>query len=100
MKKIITAMVAMAFVCSTVLPASANNDTAWFLGGMVGGLVLGEVLDGPRPYPPAYPSGRYYVYDEPVYEKQCYSRWVKRWSEYKQTWVKVRKTRCEWVRVY
>lgn len=94
----------LAAVLSTILlfgvsvnDATANDDAAWFLGGVVGGLVLGEITEGPRYRPRNYD---YYVYDEPVYEKRCVRRWVKRWDEYRQTWVKVKRTRCDWVRVY
>lgn len=93
-------MIALALVATlmTVAPAAhADNEGAYVLGGVIGGLLLGEVLDNHR----HVPRHGYPVYvEEPVYEKQCYTRWVKRWSEYRQAWVRKQRTYCEWVRIY
>lgn len=96
MKKIIVLLVALALILP-LAPARADNEGAYILGGVIGGLVLGEILENDRPYRPyGYPV---YV-EEPVYEKQCYTRWVKRWSEHRQAWIRKKKTHCDWVRVY
>lgn len=84
-------------VVSLLLPmptvAEANDNGAYLLGGIVGGLLLGEALDNHRRY-------REPVYiEEPVYEKQCYTQWVRRWSEYRHAWVSKPQTYCDWVRV-
>lgn len=93
-------MIAVAFVATLMAltpTAQAGNEGAYILGGVIGGLILGEALDdNRRPHRHGYPV---YV-EEPVYERQCYTRWVKRWSEYRQAWVRKQKTHCEWVRVY
>lgn len=106
LKKIILVFGIVAMMTYASMPARANNDdTAYFLGGVVGGLLLGEVIqnNSPRYYYPPPPYG-YPVYDGPVYggpiyQKQCYTRWVKRWSESRQIWVRKRRTVCNWVRV-
>lgn len=98
MKKIAITM-ALSMMATLVMADHADaNDNGWYaLGGVVGGLVLGEILqDNRRPVYPAYPA---YV-EEPVYERQCYARWVRVWDDYRNRWIKVRKTRCEVVRVY
>ena len=97
LKKLMIALGLVAALMVTVPAAHAGNEGAYVLGGVIGGLLLGEALDNNR----NAPRHGYPVYiEEPVYEKRCYTRWVKRWSEYRQTWVRKPRTQCEWVRVY
>lgn len=97
MRKIAIALAAVLVVSMMVERAEANDNGWYAFGGLVGGLILGEALENNRR--PAYPAYPVYV-DEPVYERQCYARWVRVWDNYRDRWIKVRKTRCEVVRVY
>lgn len=115
MKKVIIIVSVITMILS-FLPAPAiadNDDSAYLLGGIAGGLLLGQIIENNRPryygYPvydgPVYsapPRYRGPVYVDPayetVYEKRCYTRWVKRWSEYRQAWIRKKKTICEWYR--
>jgi len=111
MRKIAMSLVAASILASVTMVGNAeanNNNNGWYaLGGVVGGLVLGNVLQNNRPYPaypaypayPTYPAYPAYV-EQPAYEKQCYARWVRVWDEYRNTWIKVRRTKCEWVPAY
>ena len=106
LKKIILVFGVVALITYASVPARANDDAAYFLGGVVGGLLLGEVIQNNSPryyYPPPPPYGYPFydgpVYGGPIYQEQCYTRWIKRWSESKQIWVRKRRTVCNWVRV-
>lgn len=101
MKKFLIAVLAIAMIAGSV-PASAGNNSdeiaIGILGGVLGGLVLGEILDGPGP-------GAYPVYVEPppvVYEEevvvpepmQCHFARRKVWSDRYNQYVVVKKRVC------
>lgn len=93
-KLALSAATICAMITATTMQSNAGETEA-FLGGMVGGLVLGEVLDGaPVGYPayPAYPAYRpyannygnfnqqaivdFYGYDDPtIYRPVCVRFW-------------------------
>lgn len=98
MKKFLAAVVLTVAMLTFVQPSYANNDAAYFLGGMLGGFILNEaVRPGPRYYYEPAPAR---VYDEPVYERVCQRRWVRVWDRARHEYVKVRRKQCEFVRVY
>ena len=114
MKKILAALaVLLALSIASPQAAKADNDTAWFLGGVAGGLVLGDMLN-PRPrayYPapvyvqPVYPAPVYVepvypapVYVQPVYGQRCKRKWVRVWDP-SVGWVSVRKRVCKTVQI-
>lgn len=103
MKKLLAAIVIAIGISSvsTVPSYASNDDAAYFLGGMLGGMILNDALRGPRYYAPP-PPPRYYApaYDEPVYERVCTRRWVRVWDKNRHEYVKVRRKTCELVRVY
>lgn len=99
MKKLLAAAILAMGVSSLSVPAYAgNDDAAYFLGGMLGGMILNEALN-PRPRYYA-PPVRVYEEEAPVYERVCTRRWVKVWDRYRHEYVKVRRKSCELVRVY
>lgn len=98
MKKLLIVTL-LAFGISSVptMSAHANDDAAYFLGGMLGGMILNEALN---PRPRYYERAPVVVYDEPVYERVCTRRWVRVWDRATHTYVKVRRKQCQLVRIY
>lgn len=91
MKKFIAVLAALAvLVTATITPAGAFDarDGALVFGGIVGGLVLGEVLEHRSPPPD------FYYEDEPV--KVCKLKRYRVWSDYYDDWVIKRKRVCYW----
>lgn len=96
MKKLLSAVLALSVLATPVLTANeamANSkNTAYALGGILGGLVIGSALHHrPSPPPPA-PAPTYYYYPQPVPAPVYYqpapppvaapAPWTGEWYEY------------------
>jgi len=76
MKKLLIASLAALMVASaTVVPAQAGDQGLAIIGGVIGGLVIGEALRDHHHYP--RPRGPYY-YEQSYYDN-C-------WIEYRRVW--------------
>lgn len=95
MKKLLILVALVLGINTLSSQAYANNDAAYFLGGMLGGFILNEAVR-PRYYEPS-PAR---IHDEPIYERVCKRRWVRVWDRARHQYVKVRRKQCEYVRVY
>lgn len=94
MKKLIAAVVALAVLATaSITPASAFDarDGALVFGGVIGGLVLGEMIDRRSP-----PPSDYYVYDDNP-TQYCTIKRVRVWSDYYDDYVIKRKRVCYWL---
>lgn len=116
MKKILAALaLAVGLAAFSTVPAQANDDAAYFLGGMLGGIVLDNIL---RPGPPVYaapapvyvqpapvwvepapvyvpPPPPVYVYEaEPLYRKVCTKTWIREYDPNRNEYIKVRRKTC------
>lgn len=113
MKKLLVAIAALMFIVSPVYAKNKhhnnynqynqyncynckkNNNNSGdvalgILGGVVGGLVLGEILEGPR-YP-AYPEPVYPAYEVPPLT--CWYKHIQVWDEEIQQYILIKKRVC------
>lgn len=76
MKKLLIVSLAALIVATATLPAQAGGDNPWpVIGGVVGGLLLGEALRDNRHH--TRPRSPYY-YEQSYYDN-C-------WIEYRRVW--------------
>ena len=97
-KVIITGMALVAFVAATIMPASADNSeevAIGILGGVVGGLILGEIFERPR----HREQVRVYEYEEPVVVRECVTKY-RRYYDSMGNWVRRPVKKCYWVERY
>lgn len=94
MKNVLCALIAVSVLFVTPANAGNNDDAAWFLGGVLGGFVLNDVLR-PRPRP-------VYVYEEPqpVYRKVCNKIERSKWDRQLNRRVFWYERQCRYVPVY
>ena len=98
MKKILIAVVALAVLAVTVTPSYADNSeevAIGILGGVVGGLILGEVFERPRYREPV----RVYEYEEPVMVRECVTKY-RRYYDSMGNLVRRPVKKCYWVERY
>jgi hypothetical protein len=99
MKKIfITGLAIVMFVTMAVVPAQADNSeevAIGILGGVVGGLILGEVFERPRYREPV----RVYEYEEPVMVRECVTKY-RRYYDSMGNYVRRPVKKCYWVERY
>lgn len=99
MKKILTTF-AVVLMAATMLAAPAEagrkaKNTAYILGGVLGGLFLADILTNesraapPPAYTPAPPPARYV--------QRCWDEPRSKWSSYHGGYVTFYVQRCEWV---
>lgn len=99
MKKILIATLALATMLTAVTPAMADNSeevAIGILGGVVGGLILGEVLERPRYREPVRV---YEYYEEPVMVRECVTKY-KRYYDSMGNLVRRPVKKCYWVERY
>jgi len=99
MRTFIIALIAIATVFMTVVPAQADNSEEVIIGvmgGVIGDLVLGEVLERPRYRQPAYV---YEYAEEPVMVRECVTKY-KRYYDSMGNWVRRPVKKCYWVERY
>lgn len=93
-KLIIVALIG-ALALTTVTPAMADNSeevAIGILGGVIGGLILGEIIEQPRYHDPV----RVYEYDEPVTVRKCTTRY-RNYYDSMGNWVRRPVRKCYWV---
>jgi hypothetical protein len=99
MKKIlITGLAIVMFVTMAVVPAQADNSeevAIGILGGVVGGLILGEVFERPRYREPV----RVYEYEEPYMVRECVTKY-RRYYDSMGNYVRRPVKKCYWVERY
>lgn len=98
MKKILIAVVALAVLAVTVTPSYADNSeevAIGILGGVVGGLILGEVFEKPRHSHPV----RVYEYEEPYMVRECVTKY-RRYYDSMGNLVRRPVKKCYWVERY
>jgi hypothetical protein len=99
MKKFLIAAVALVAL-TTATPSYAGNTEEVIIGvmgGVIGGLVLGEVLEAPRYYAPPPPPPVYY--EEPAMVRQCVTKY-KRYYDSMGNLVRRPVKKCFWVERY
>ncbi len=95
MKKILIALTALAFVTSAV-PAKAGDEAAYAIGGLIGGLILGDALSNNHRHGHHYPR-EVYVYEQtPQYVRLCRTEWTGYYDHYGR-YVQQPRRICEWV---
>lgn len=94
MKKLFIALVMSAAVIATSVPAKAGNDAAIAIGGVIGGLILGDVLSNNHRH--RHHHSNVYVYEEtPQYVRVCRRQWIGYYDYYGRYIQQPRKI-CEW----
>ena len=100
MYKFFVGLFALAFLLTTTLPSYADNSeevAIGNLGGVIGGLVLGEVLEKPRHY---HEPVRVYEYEEePVMVRRCVTKF-KRYYDSMGNLTRRAYKKCYWVEQY
>jgi len=95
MKKFLITAVALATLVVSTTPSMADNSeevAIGILGGVVGGLILGEVLEKPRHSHPV----RIYEYEEPYMVRECVTKY-RRYYDSMGNLVRRPVKRCYWV---
>jgi hypothetical protein len=98
MKKFLIAAVALAVLAVSVTPSYADNSeevAIGILGGVVGGLILGEVFERPRYREPV----RIYEYEEPYMVRECVTKY-RRYYDSIGNYVRRPVKKCYWVERY
>ncbi len=98
MKKFLIAAVALAVLAVSVTPSYADNSeevAIGILGGVVGGLILGEVFERPRYREPV----RVYEYEEPYMVRECVTKY-RRYYDSMGNYVRRPVKKCYWVERY
>jgi hypothetical protein len=101
MNKVITTLFAVALLIGISTPSYADNSeevAIGILGGVIGGLVLGEVLERPREY---HNPVRVYEYDdyEPYMVQRCRTKFVRYYDSMGNLTRRAVK-KCYWVERY
>lgn len=99
MKKILISATALVMLAVSATPSLADNSEEviiGILGGALGGLVLGEILEAPRNRAPARV---YEYYEEPVMVRQCVTKY-RRYYDSMGNLVRRPVKRCYWVERY
>lgn len=93
MKKLIIALVMSATVIATSVPAKAGNDAAVAIGGVIGGLILGDILSNNHRH---RHNNNVYVYETtPQYVRVCRRQWVG-YYDYYGRYIQQPRQICEW----
>lgn len=92
MKKILIAALVAA---SLVTPAQAGDRTSAIVGGVIGGLFLGELLRHHHNYE-SYPPQYVYQPAPPPPHQVCGTQWTSEWNRAYQMWERVPHTVCWW----
>lgn len=99
MYKFFVGLFALAFLLTAALPSYADNSeevAIGILGGVIGGLVLGEVFDRPNYHEPV----RVYEYEEkPVMLRRCVTKF-KRYYDSMGNLTRRAYKKCYWVEQY
>ena len=96
-KFLITAALTLALVATTSQAKADNSEEVIIgvMGGVIGGLVLGEILERPRYAEPV----RVYEYDEPDLVRSCRTKYV-RYYDSMGNLVRRPVKKCVWVEHY
>lgn len=94
MKKTLLTLVACAGIALTPIQAQAGDDAAYLLGGILGGLVLGNAMNRHEHYSP--PPAAYVIEESPEYVRICRNQWVNYYDPY-GNYVRGQRRVCEWV---
>lgn len=87
MKKFIITVIAMMAFVSTANADNSEEVAIGILGGVIGGMILGEVLEGPRYPQPVYPA-----YEVPPLT--CWYKHIQVWDEEIQQYILIKKRVC------
>lgn len=95
MKKTMIAVIASIGILASSVPAKAGNDAGYLIGGIIGGLILGEALSNNRHRHHYYDDA--YAYERtPQYVRLCRTHWVGYYDYYGRYREQPRRV-CEWV---
>lgn len=86
MTKLILSVFAVMFLLTSA-PAKAGNDGAAIIGGVIGGLIIGEIFNNRHPH-----SHNYRV----EYVERCRTQWHRYYDTYYGRWVSHPVEQC-WV---
>lgn len=90
MKKLLVSIIAMMAFVNTAYADNSEEVAIGILGGVIGGMVLGEILEGPR-YP-AYPEPVYPAYEVPPL--RCWYKHIQVWDDEDQQYILIKKRVC------
>lgn len=86
MKKLLIASLAALMVASATVPAQAGDEGLAIIGGVIGGLIIGEALRDHRHHPRPHRQ-RYYDYGYYSYERTCWTEYRRDWDPYARRYV-------------
>lgn len=99
MKKILIPAIALVTLITLTTPSTADNSEEVIigvLGGALGGLIIGELIERPRYREPARV---YEYYEEPVMVRQCVTKY-RRYYDSMGNLVRRPVKKCYWVERY
>lgn len=96
MKKLIIALVMSAAVVASSVPARAGDEAAYAIGGILGGLILGDVLSNNHHHHRHRYYDDAYVYEStPQYVRVCRTHWTG-YYDYYGRYIQQPRRICEW----
>lgn len=94
MKKLLIASLAALMVASATVPAQAGNEGLAIIGGVIGGLVIGEALrDRHHHNYPRHRHGSYY-YEQSYYDN-CWIEYRRVWDPYRHRFITQKVRYCD-----
>lgn len=94
MNKTLIAIVASLGILASSVPAKAGNDAGLLFGGLIGGLIIGDVLSNNHRH--RYYDDAYAYENTPQYVRICRTHWIGHYDYYGR-YVQQPRRVCEWV---
>jgi hypothetical protein len=92
MKKFILASLALLMALLVTVPAQANDGAA-IVGGVIGGLILGDILRNGHGH--RHSNGIHYRYEDDYYYQACWIEYVRVWDHYRHRYVTKKVRYCD-----